>query len=274
LFLRDILTFFQHPRSVCAWAWKQICHNSQNPGTLVVERGNHFRFGAGSSKAANGSGAGKEGDIGVMKRLNQVWRPLLLLCFAPMIANAQVEQGGGSFKVQCPSATVRHPGGTNTGGSGTVVTVSPDQAEAPHTRPSSRTASISPVRGGRGIPVQFGSTLTLIDNGVVIKCQQISSSDGYLTEGDFNQTFMFAFGPLSGLNAIENGQPGTQFPIHFNNPYCEPASPNGANYNSAQANPYCSGTTPTNPNGAVGDVRPPITEFRRSHTSVFTAGTV
>lgn len=54
-----------------------------------------------------------------------------------------------------------------------------------------------------------------------------------MTEADLNHTFRFAFGPFSGLNSIENGQPGTEFPIHFSNPYCELASPNGANYTSA-----------------------------------------
>jgi len=30
-----------------------------------------------------------------------------------------------------------------------------------------------------------------------------------MTEADGNQTFMFSFGPLSGLDNIKNGQPGT-----------------------------------------------------------------
>ncbi|HEX2665692.1 MAG TPA: hypothetical protein VHM93_22885, partial [Candidatus Acidoferrum sp.] len=111
---------------------------------------------------------------------------------------------------------------------------------------------MSPVQDGTGNTVQFQSTLTLIDNGGAIKCQEISGGEGYMTEADVNQTLMFAFGPLSGLNAIENGHPGTQFPIHFSNPDCEPANPNGANYNNGQPNPYCSDTTPTDPSGAAG----------------------
>jgi FtsP/CotA-like multicopper oxidase with cupredoxin domain len=49
-----------------------------------------------------------------------------------------------------------------------------------------------------------------------IKCQQISGGDGYATMGDGTQTYMFSFGPLSGLASIAKGQPGTQFPDVFN----------------------------------------------------------
>ena len=52
-----------------------------------------------------------------------------------------------------------------------------------------------------------------------IKCQQISGGDGYATMGDGTQTYMFSFGPLSGLADIANGQPGTQFPNVFNTLY-------------------------------------------------------
>jgi len=95
--------------------------------------------------------------------------------------------------------------------------------------------------------------LTFLDSGGAIKCQQISGGDGYMTEADGNQTYMFSFGPLSGLNAIQKGQPGTQFPAVFNNPYCD-MSINGGNYNNSQPNPYCPGG---DPNGAVGFLAPP-----------------
>ena len=49
-----------------------------------------------------------------------------------------------------------------------------------------------------------------------IKCQQISGGDGYATMGDGTQTYMFSFGPLSGLSDIAKGMPGTQFPTVFN----------------------------------------------------------
>jgi Multicopper oxidase len=185
-------------------------------------------------------------------KLHRLWIPVLVFSFAPAVASAQVEQGGGSFRVQCPTATVRHPGGTATGGSGAVVTPTPDSAEAPYKGPSTRTATMSP--DGHTFP-----PLTFVDDGGAIKCQQISGGDGYMTEADGNQTYMFSFGPLSGLNAIQNGQPGTEFPAVFNNPYCDPLSPNGTNYNSGQPNPYCGGAIATDPNGAVGYV-PPSTD--------------
>jgi FtsP/CotA-like multicopper oxidase with cupredoxin domain len=49
-----------------------------------------------------------------------------------------------------------------------------------------------------------------------IKCQQISGGDGYATMADGTQTYMFSFGPLSGITDISNGLPGTQFPSVFN----------------------------------------------------------
>jgi Multicopper oxidase len=182
-----------------------------------------------------------------MNKLNQVLLPLVIACLVPTLATAQVEQGGGSYRVQCPTATIRHPGTTNTGGTGTVVTPNPAAAEAPYTGPVIRTATKDPSQAHT-----FSSPLTFVDHGGAIKCQQISGGDGYMTEADGNQTFMFAFGPLSGLNAIENGQPGTEFPVTFNKPYCDPARPN---YNSGQPNPNFggSGCNPgTDPNGAVG----------------------
>src|SRR5512139_1032283 len=49
-----------------------------------------------------------------------------------------------------------------------------------------------------------------------IKCQQISGGDGFETMGDGTQTYLFAFGPLSGLADIVNGLPGTQPASIFN----------------------------------------------------------
>jgi FtsP/CotA-like multicopper oxidase with cupredoxin domain len=52
-----------------------------------------------------------------------------------------------------------------------------------------------------------------------IKCQQISGGDGFATMGDGTQTYMFSFGPLSGLADIAAGKPGTEFPNVFNTVY-------------------------------------------------------
>ena len=58
-----------------------------------------------------------------------------------------------------------------------------------------------------------------------IKCQQISGGDGYATMADGTQTYLFAFGPLSGLNNIANGLPGTEPASTFMTPYDPTAAP-------------------------------------------------
>lgn len=49
-----------------------------------------------------------------------------------------------------------------------------------------------------------------------IKCQQISGGDGFATMADGTQTYLFAFGPLSGLADMVKGLPGTQPASVFN----------------------------------------------------------
>jgi len=183
-----------------------------------------------------------------MRKPYQICLPILLVCLIPAVASAQApgSQGGGSFRVQCPTATLLHPGGTGTGNS------TPASAEAAYSGPITRTAATDP--SGR---YTYNPPLTFTDNGGAIKCQQVSGGDGMMTEADGNQTYMFSFGPLSGLQAIQNGQAGTQLPAVFNKSYCDPAN---ANYLSGQPNPYspCDPST-TDPNGAVGYVTPTAT---------------
>jgi hypothetical protein len=180
-----------------------------------------------------------------MKMSCKVWQLILLVCVAAQFASAQapVEQGGGSFRPQCPKATLLHPG---TAGSGNLT---PATSEAAYNGPISRTAASDPTG-----QYTYSPALGFLDSGGAIKCQQISGGDGMMTEADGNQTFMFSFGPLSGLNAIVNGQPGTQFANTFDKSYCDPAHPT---YNSGQPNPYfpCDPTI-SDPNGAVGYVTP------------------
>jgi len=66
-----------------------------------------------------------------------------------------------------------------------------------------------------------------------IKCQQISGGDGYATMADGTQTYLFAFGPLSGLNDIAKGLPGTQPAAVFRIPYDPLAAPNSPASNGA-----------------------------------------
>src|ERR1700730_17359113 len=97
-----------------------------------------------------------------------------------------------SFRVQCPTSTITHPVAANNNSE-------PAYAGPTYTGPSTdyTTGRTGPVNGA-------------------IKCQQISGGDGYATMADGTQTYLFSFGPLSGLGKIVSGQPGTDFPSEFN----------------------------------------------------------
>jgi len=123
-----------------------------------------------------------------MKKAHQVWLPILLVCFATVAASAQ------SFRVQCPTTTITHPAANN-------------DHEPAYSGPTQFT------QGTNGYLVPSHNV-----NGA-IKCQQISGGDGYATMGDGTQTYMFSFGPLSGLADIIAGRPGTQSPSTFNTVY-------------------------------------------------------
>src|ERR1700741_1059136 len=128
-----------------------------------------------------------------MRKPYRNWLPILLVCLATVTASAQ------SFRVQCPNSTITHPSALNN-----------NNAEPAYTGPT----TLAPNNSGFLAP-------TAKVNGA-IKCQQISGGDGYATMGDGTQTYMFSFGPLSGLTDIANGLPGTQFPSVFNPPYPAP----------------------------------------------------
>jgi FtsP/CotA-like multicopper oxidase with cupredoxin domain len=98
---------------------------------------------------------------------------------------------------------------------------------------------VTGLASGQSFRVQC-PTSTPLHNGTPgaagsIKCQQISGGDGYATMADGTQTYLFAFGPLSGLNEISKGLPGTMPAAVFRTPYDPAAAP---------------GTDPSN--GAVG----------------------
>ena len=136
------------------------------------------------------------------RRLYPVWLPILLACVATVAVNAQ------SFRVQCPTSTVTHPVQIISNGT-------PDNPNLPvdnnHEPAYAGPTSFSTSSGGFLVP-------SAKVNGA-IKCQQISGGDGFATMGDGSQTYMFSFGPLSGLADIANGMPGTQFPSVFNTEY-------------------------------------------------------
>jgi hypothetical protein len=163
------------------------------------------------------------------------FRQLSRVIAAWLLAWLTLPAGAQTFMVQCPTGTLLHPSAPTSA-----------QGEPLYTGPQTVSAS------GNGVALTYKS------NGGAVKCQQISGGDGYMTEGDGNQTFMFSFGPLSGLQKIRNGQPGTDFPDEFRKAYCE-----GGAYLNGQPNPY-SGSS-CGPNGAVGFVAP--AGFRAANVS-------
>ena len=136
---------------------------------------------------------------------------LLVFCVATSPAAAQ------SFRAQCPPSTITHPGDNN--------------AEPAYNGPTQFTR---PTTGTQQWVVPTSGTV----NGA-IKCQQVSGGDGYMTEADGTQTFMFSFGPLSGLADIASGKTGAEFPSVFNTPYPgtlvrgDPATTDGAGTGSS-----------------------------------------
>jgi FtsP/CotA-like multicopper oxidase with cupredoxin domain len=136
-----------------------------------------------------------------MKQSYRICLSMLWVCLAAGVVSAQ------SFRVQCPTMTSLHPSGG---------------ASAPYTGPALTTFSFT--MDGASSPTLLPS----FDNGGAIKCQQISGGDGYATMADGTQTYMFSFGPLSGLQDIQNGLPGTQLNSVFRTPYDPLLSPNGA----------------------------------------------
>jgi FtsP/CotA-like multicopper oxidase with cupredoxin domain len=156
------------------------------------------------------------------KSLPILWSALLVV-LGTTLASAQ------SFRVQCPASTITHPNAAN------------NNSEPAYAGPTVFTTNahgyLSPTSNING----------------AIKCQQVSGGDGYATMADGTQTFMFSFGPLSGLADIANGKPGTQFPNVFNTVYPgalvpgDPATTDGATSGAAL------GTLSTFTwNGAVG----------------------
>lgn len=118
-------------------------------------------------------------------------RLLPVLALALLALNVQAQ----SFRVQCPAGTTLHP--ANTGGDPNYDTI---------TRPLDTNPASNPT-GTKNIAGKLNPLPSMANPH--IKCQQISGGDGFATMGDGTQTYLFAFGPLSGLSNIVKGQPGT-----------------------------------------------------------------
>ena len=114
----------------------------------------------------------------------------LLLALFALPAAAQ------SFRVQCPAGTALHPANVPIG----------DTLHDTITRPLDGNPGSNPT-GTLNIAGKLNPTPAMANPH--IKCQQLSGGDGFATMGDGTQTYLFAFGPLSGLSNIVKGQPGT-----------------------------------------------------------------
>ncbi len=109
-----------------------------------------------------------------------------LLCrgFAAILFVAfALPAGAQSFRVQCPAGTKLHP-----------ATV-PNASYSTFTQLGRTDGKLNP-------------TPAMANPG--IKCQQISGGDGFATMGDGTQTYLFGFGPLSGMKDHVAGLAGTQ----------------------------------------------------------------
>jgi len=159
-----------------------------------------------------------------MKKLYQAVLFVFLCGLTPLVAHGQ------SFRVQCPTSTITHPVAANN-----------------NSEPAYSGATTF-ANGANGYLTPTGNV-----NGA-IKCQQISGGDGYSTMGDGTQTYMFSFGPLSGLADIANGLPGTEFPSVFNSVYSGAFVPGAPAETQTLHAPSSGNTVPIgfNYNGAVG----------------------
>src|SRR5437868_2667409 len=160
-----------------------------------------------------------------LRKFFQVSLPTLLVRLETTGASAQ------SLLVQCPTKTPLHPVAVN--------------AEPTYTGPSLLTPTVGGVKFNGSTA---GQSAPYVSNGGAIKCQEISGGDGFMTEADGTQTYLFAFGPLSGLNLIQNGLPGTQFAADFNQPF----NPETPTFQNGLPNPLY-GKNIGNPDGAIKD---------------------
>jgi hypothetical protein len=203
-------------------------------------------------------------------RITRCWFALGLLSLCATPAMAQ------SFRVQCPTSTVTHPDPNNNSSTPGPVYTSTNgdpQYLGPTTLVPTGTGTFGAPAAGFLVPSApwAGSTSNAAGqpNGS-IKCQQISGGDGYMTTADGHQTFMFSFGPLSGLESIAFGNPdgaydrgtGASYPDIYNTSAAtlgisvvpgDPATTDGAADSGTAWTQGNGGTAPSFTwNGAVG----------------------
>jgi FtsP/CotA-like multicopper oxidase with cupredoxin domain len=163
---------------------------------------------------------------------------------AVLLAIVAVPAGAQSFRVQCPTSTLTHPDPGN---------LAVNSQEPPYVGPTTFKCSVT---GGCTPTNNVGYLVPSTNVNGAIKCQVVGGGDGYATMADGTQTYMFSFGPLSGLADIAAGKPGTEFPNVFNTTapaILKPGDPATANGASDGVGGYSIGTPGTfTYNGAVG----------------------
>jgi hypothetical protein len=131
----------------------------------------------------------------VPSRLFRLLPALALMIFA-LDVQAQ------SFRVQCPAGTALHEAIPSNDPSAVAAASGAGLAYDTITRPLDTKSPAKLNIAGKLNPLPSMANPH-------IKCQQLSGGDGFATMGDGTQTYLFAFGPLSGLSNIVKGQPGT-----------------------------------------------------------------
>ena len=177
LFSRDNSSSRLFSSGVCEWARTPAWES------LSCSRVAHVSFIGQETDRESRAPVGLEGDCQVMRKMHHIGLLIAFVCLATGVARAQ------SFRVQCPTSTITHPTAATTEPAYTAPTFTSGQTYV--------TSKAGHVNGA-------------------IKCQQISGGDGFATMGDGTQTYLFSFGPLSGLVDIAAGRPGTEFPRDFN----------------------------------------------------------
>ena len=135
------------------------------------------------------------------RKISKLCLLVILIAVAALMASAQ------SFQVQCPASTITHPFHAV---AGVDCSKNPNAPGCNNDEPTYNGATTF-TTNQQGFAAPVPDTV----NGA-IKCQQISGGDGFATMGDGTQTYLFSFGPLSGLKDMADGKPGTEFPSVFN----------------------------------------------------------
>jgi FtsP/CotA-like multicopper oxidase with cupredoxin domain len=143
-------------------------------------------------------------------KLHRIWMPAGMILLAVATASAQ------SFRVQCPTTTTMHPDVAH-------------QSCVLHPEFTGQQTCTETIIRRDPTPL----TKDYVHDGGAIKCQQISGGDGFATMADGTQIYLFGFGPLSGIDDMKQGLPGTESSSVFMTPYDPDASAPDAAANGA-----------------------------------------